>query len=170
MFILQYSFQLTSFPMLVKWWGCVTLFYGGVLMAGFRVAQQGYWHAAWFWPRYLRSKAIGPAQYVVSPDSHWPNSGKTNTNLNKPSYNEMCQRFSNRCALAGISINCLFVSLLFKTTNVRLTICQQFEEELAEQDRLYKHVYSYCSYLNNKKSCMYNNLNYVSINDASILW
>lgn len=37
------SFQSATFLMLVKWWGCVTLFYRGMLRAVIRVALWGYW-------------------------------------------------------------------------------------------------------------------------------
>lgn len=63
--------------------------------------------------------------------------------------------------LADISINLLRLWLLL--TNVKLTNVNRLKsKDLAEQDRLCKHIYSYSSYLNNNMSSMYNNVKYVS--------
>lgn len=56
----------------------MTLFYGDVLKVDFSVALLCYClnseNAAW--SHGSRSEAIGPTHHGVSPDSHWPDSGK----------------------------------------------------------------------------------------------
>lgn len=57
-------------------WGCVKLFYKGMLKPGFSIALWVYWPDNGQWSLCSRSEAIGPNQHVISTGLHWPDSGK----------------------------------------------------------------------------------------------